>query len=152
MKILDNITPECMLCDLQARDKKGIIEELATPVAQAAGVKVEDMVRVLLERERLGSTGVGNGIGIPHGKMKELKNLHLGFGISRQGVDFESIDRKPTHIFFLLAVPADSAGLHLAMLAQISRLLRDEAFRKRLMAIDSPQEVIQAIGEADQEF
>ena len=152
MKILDNITPECMLCDLQARDKKGIIEELAAPVAQAAGVKVEDMVRVLLDRERLGSTGVGNGIGIPHGKMRELKKLHLGFGISRQGVNFESIDGKPTNIFFLLAVPADSAGLHLTMLAQISRMLRSEEFRKRLMACDSPQEVMQAIGEVDQEF
>ena len=152
MKIIDNITPECMQCDLQARDKKGIIEELAAPVAQAAGVKVEAMVKVLLERERLGSTGVGNGIGIPHGKMKELNSLYLGFGISRQGVDFESIDGKPTHIFFLLAVPADSAGLHLTMLAQISRLLRDEGFRKRLMTTDTPQEVIQAIGEVEQEL
>ncbi len=152
MKILENITPESILCDLKARDKKGIIEELATPVAQAAGVPVKDMVRVLLDRERLGSTGIGDGIGIPHGKMKELKGLHLGFGISRQGVDFDSIDNRPTHIFFLLAVPEDSAGLHLAMLAQISRILRKDDFRQKLISSDVPQDVIQAIEEVDKEF
>ncbi len=152
MKILDKLNEEAILCNLASRDKKGIIEELALPVAQTAGVKTDDMVRVLLERERLGSTGIGSGIGIPHGKMKGINNLLLGFGISRQGVDFDSIDKKPTHLFFLLITPEDSAGLHLAMLAQISRLLKNDVFRQRLHEAESPQEVIQIIGEVDEEF
>ena len=105
MKILDVLSSETILVDMKAVDKKGVIEELVTPVARLAKADHEEVVRVIMEREKLGSTGIGGGIGIPHGKLKALKSLVLGFGLSRQGVDFESLDGKPTHIFFLLLTP-----------------------------------------------
>jgi len=117
MKILDVLPKEAILSDLKSLDKKGVIEELVIPVAGIAGVNKEEIVRVLMERERLGSTGIGEGIGIPHGKMKDLKSLVVSFGLSRQGVDFESIDGRPAHIFFLLVTPENSTGLHLKLLA-----------------------------------
>jgi len=124
MKICDVLRREAILGDLKAQNKKGILEELVTPVAAIANVNQEDLVKVLMERERLGSTGIGGGIGIPHGKMKDLESLVLGFGLSRKGVDFESLDGKPTHIFFLLVTPENSTGLHLKLLSRISRVRR----------------------------
>ena len=85
MKILDVLPKEAILADLKAVDKKGVLEELVSPVADISGVNHEDLVKVLMERERLGSTGIGEGIGIPHGKVKDLKSLILGFGRSRKG-------------------------------------------------------------------
>ena len=130
MRILDVLRRDAILVELTASDKKGVIEELAAPVAVAAGIRPEELVSVLMERERLGSTGIGGGIGIPHGKLKSLDSLMLGFGLSRQGVDFESMDGKPTFIFFLLVTPESSTGLHLKLLARISRILKNEAFKR----------------------
>lgn len=152
MKILDVLHKEAILADLEAQDKKGILEELVAPVARISGVNHNDLVRVLMERERLGSTGIGAGIGIPHGKLNDLKSLVLGFGLSRQGVDFESIDGKPTHIFFLLVAPEDSTGLHLKVLAQVSRTLKNELFRQRLLNAADRDEIVSVIEEEDEEF
>ncbi len=152
MKILDVLHKEAILVDLEAQDKKGILEELVAPVARISGVNHKDLVRVLMERERLGSTGIGGGIGIPHGKLNDLKSLVLGFGLSRQGVDFESIDGKPTHIFFLLVAPEDSTGLHLKVLAQVSRTLKNELFRERLLNAADRDEIVSVIEEEDEEF
>jgi len=134
MKILDALQKEAILVNLNASDKKGVLDELATPVARIVNQNKEDLVRVLIERERLGSTGIGGGVGIPHGKFKELKSLCLGFGLSREGVDFESIDGRPTHLFFLLVTPENSTGLHLRVLAKISRMLKSDEFKQRLLA------------------
>ena len=133
MKICDVLHKEAILADLKAQNKKGIIEELVAPVTEIANVKQETVVKVLMDRERLGSTGIGGGIGIPHGKMKNLESLVLGFGLSHRGVDFESLDGKPTHIFFLLIAPENSTGLHLKLLARISRILKNEPFKDRLL-------------------
>ena len=152
MKILDVLHKEAILVDLEAQDKKGILEELVAPVARISGVNHKDLVRVLMERERLGSTGIGRGIGIPHGKLNDLKSLVLGFGLSRQGIDFESIDGKPTHIFFLLVAPEDSTGLHLKVLAQVSRALKNELFRERLLNAADRDEIVSVIEEEDKEF
>jgi PTS system nitrogen regulatory IIA component len=152
MKITDVLSQESILADLQAQNKKGIIEELGAPVAGIAGVNQEDLVRVLMERERLGSTGIGGGIGIPHGKMKDLESLVLGFGLSRKGVDFESIDNQPTHIFFLLLTPENSTGLHLKLLARISRILKNDPFKERLMNATDGDEIYTIIKEEDEEF
>jgi len=152
MKILDVLNVDTINVDLKARDKKGILDELVTPVAEIAGASQEKLVKVLLERERLGSTGIGGGIGIPHGKLKNLEELILGFGLSRQGVDFESLDNRPTHIFFLLLTPESSTGVHLKMLARISRLLKNDGFKERLMQAEKAQEVIAVIEEEDEEF
>ena len=152
MKICDVLDRKSILADLKARNKKGILEELVVPVAEIAGVSQKDLTRVLMERERLGSTGIGGGIGIPHGKMKSLESLVLGFGLSRQGVDFESLDGQPTHIFFLLVTPENSTGLHLKLLARISRILKNDPFKNRLMEATDRDEILGIIKEEDEEF
>ena len=152
MKILDVLNKEAINVNLNARDKKGVLDELAAPVASAAGATKDQLVKVLLERERLGSTGIGGGIGIPHGKLKNLESLVLGFGLSRQGVNFESMDGRPTHIFFLLLTPEDSAGIHLKLLARISRLLKNDGFKERLMQSQTSEDIIAAISDEDEEF
>jgi PTS system nitrogen regulatory IIA component len=152
MKILEVLQKEAILENLASTDKKGILEELVAPVARVAKVSEEGLVNVLLERERLGSTGIGGGVGIPHGKLKNLDNIILGFGRSKQGVDFESMDGKPTHVFFLLVTPENSTGLHLKMLARISRLLKDESFKERLINASGQDEIFAIIQEADEEF
>jgi PTS system nitrogen regulatory IIA component len=105
-----------------------------------------------LEREKLGSTGIGDGIAIPHGKMKGIEELVTSFGRSIKGVDFESIDNKPTHLFFLLVAPENSAGVHLKALARISRLLKDSGFRNRLMEASDRQDLFRIIAEEDEKF
>jgi nitrogen PTS system EIIA component len=152
MKICDVLQKEAILSDLKAQNKKGILEELVAPVAAIANVNQEDLVKVLMERERLGSTGIGGGIGIPHGKMRDLESLVLGFGLSRKGVDFESLDSKPTHIFFLLVTPENSTGLHLKLLARISRILKNEPFKERLLNASDAEEIFGIIKEEDEEF
>jgi PTS system nitrogen regulatory IIA component len=105
-----------------------------------------------MERERLGSTGIGGGIGIPHGKLKDLDSLVLGFGLSRKGADFESIDGQPTHIFFILVTPENSTGLHLKLLARISRILKNDPFKDRLMHAADAAEIFSIIKEDDEDF
>lgn len=152
MKILDVLQKEAILPDLKSRTKTEVIEELVVPVARLAGVNSEELVKVLLERERLGSTGIGGGIGIPHGKLKNLKDLIIGFGLSRKGVDFESLDGAPARIFFLLVTPENSTGLHLKMLARISRVLKNEPFRERLLQARDSDEIYEIVKEEDEEF
>jgi len=152
MKILDVLSQDTICIDLKARDKKGILDELVAPVVASTGASHDDLVRVLMERERLGSTGIGDGIGIPHGKLKNLNQLVLGFGLSRRGANFESMDNRPTHIFFLLLTPENSAGLHLKLLARLSRLLKNEDFKSQLMQATRPEEIIDIIREKDEEF
>jgi len=152
MKILDALKKEAIRVDLRASDKQGVIRELAEPLAAIAGLDASELATVLLEREQLGSTGIGGGIGIPHGKLKHLDSLLLGFGVSRKGVDFDSIDGKPTHIFFLLVTPENSTGLHLKVLARISKILKDELFKNRLLNAADPDAVYAIIQEYDEEF
>ena len=141
-----------MFARIEVRFDFRVLEELVAPVAKIAGVNDEELVRVLMERERLGSTGIGSGVGIPHGKLKNIDSLILGFGLSRKGVDFESIDGQPTHIFFLLVTPENSTGLHLKLLARISRILKNEPFRNRLLNAATVEEILRIIKEEDEEF
>jgi len=152
MKILDVLPKETILTDLKAKDKKGVIEELAASVSQITGINCMELVQVLLERERLGSTGIGGGIGIPHGKLANLESLIMGFGLSRKGVDFESMDGQPTYLFFLLITPENSTGLHLKLLARISRILKNDSFKKKLLKATGSNEVYSIIGEVDEDF
>jgi PTS system nitrogen regulatory IIA component len=152
MKILDVLQKEAIISGLKSQDKKGILEELVAPIASITGVNHKDLVRVLMDREQLGSTGIGGGIGIPHGKLKQLESLALGFGLSRKGVDFESMDNKPTHIFFLLVTPENSTGLHLKMLARISKILKHDQFKEKLLNAASSDEIFSIIKEEDEEF
>lgn len=152
MKILDYINEQTVLTDLISGDKKGVIDELAQPVAELTGLDHREIVRVLIERERLGSTGIGEGIAIPHGKINGLESLVLGFGLSRKGVNFDALDGKPTHIFFLLLSPDNSTGIHLRILARISKLLKEASFKEKLMQAKAPSDVISTIAEVDEDF
>ena len=152
MKILEVMPKEAILDDLKSQNKKGILEELVAPLTGRTGMNSEDLVRVLMERERLGSTGIGGGVGIPHGKIKDLEALVLGFGLSRKGIDFESIDGEPTHIFFVLITPEDSTGLHLKLLARISRILKNDHFKERLLNAADRDEIFEIIKQEDEEF
>ena len=152
MKILDVLKKESIISDLKSRDKKGILEELVAPIALITEINHKDLVQVLMDREQLGSTGIGGGIGIPHGKLKQLESLALGFGLSQKGVDFESMDNKPTHIFFLLVTPENSTGLHLKMLARISKILKHDQFKEKLLNAVNSDEIFSIIKEEDDEF
>ena len=152
MKILDNLNQKAIISKLHATDKNGVLNELSTALAEASGGNQEEMMRVLLDRERLGSTGIGGGIAIPHGKMNSLDSLLMAFGRSRKGVNFETMDGKPAHMFFLLLAPQDSTGGHLKMLARISQLLKDSVFKERLMNAVDQRELYAAFEEEDKEF
>jgi len=152
MKILDVLPKKAILSDLKSLDKKGVLEELVTPIASIAGINHEYLVSVLMEREQLGSTGIGEGIGIPHGKVKDLESLVLGCGLSRKGVDFESMDGLPTHIFFLLVTPENSTGLHLKMLSRISRILKNDPFKQKLLNATNSDEIYSIIKEEEEEL
>ncbi len=153
MKIIDLLTPESILPDMQAANKKGALEELAkTLVPGSDGLELSKVMEVLLDRERLGSTGIGDNIAIPHGKLPQLSHLVLSFGRSLKGVDFDSMDGKPSHLFFMLLAPANSAGLHLKALAKISRMLMSQTFRDNLMKAEGAEEIYRLVAERDAEF
>jgi PTS system nitrogen regulatory IIA component len=153
MKILEILDKRFIVPTLAARGKEGVLRELVRVIAQAERqVEEERMVDILLERETLGSTGIGEGVAIPHGKSKAVKKLLASFGRSVPGVDFQSMDGKPTHLFFLLVAPEDSAGIHLKALARISRLMKDASFRKRLMEAETEDEMYAIFAEGDEKF
>ena len=153
MKITDILDEASVIQDLSSTSKKGVLEELSTILVERGKLPDRDkVVEVLLEREKLGSTGIGDGIAIPHGKMKGIEELVTSFGRSIKGVDFESIDNKPTHLFFLLVAPENSAGVHLKALARISRLLKDLGFRNRLMEASDRGDLFRIIAEEDEKF
>jgi nitrogen PTS system EIIA component len=153
MKIIDLLAPPRILPDLNANNKRGVLEEVAsTLVAGAEGLSLQTVVEVLLDRERLGSTGIGDHIAIPHGKLPQLPELMLAFGRSLKGVDFDSMDGKPSHLFFMLLAPVNSSGLHLKALAKISRMLMNQQFRDNLMKAHGADELFRLIAERDAEF
>jgi PTS system nitrogen regulatory IIA component len=152
MKILDALHRDAILTNLSSRDKEGLIEELAVPVARIVGVSSAELVHVLMERERLGSTGIGMGIGIPHGKLKSLDGLVMGFGLSRKGVDYDTLDGRPAHLFFMLITPENSTGLHLKALARIARMLKNEPFKEKLLRAQTPDDIIAIIQAEDEDF
>lgn len=153
MKIIDFLNQNCIIADMTATSKQAALEELAaTLVPGPEGLELATVVDVLMERERLGSTGIGDNVAIPHGKLANLSALKLAFGRSLKGVDFESMDGKLTHLFFLLLAPINSAGLHLKALAKISRMLMNANFRENLMQAAQGQDIYQLLAEKDQEI
>ncbi len=151
MKITDFLNPKAISANLQASDKEGAICELVDLLIKAREIKDKDeMVKALLDREALGSTGIGQGIAIPHAKSDSVKELVAAFGLSRKGVNFDALDGEPVYIFFLLVAPPDSAGPHLKALARISRLLRDKFFRQTLKNAKDEKEILRIIREEDQ--
>jgi PTS system nitrogen regulatory IIA component len=153
MKITDILHEDSIIGELTSRDKKGVLEELVSVLVEHGRLRDKGKpVQVLLERERLGSTGIGDGIAIPHGKLKDIKRIICSFGRSREGIDFQSIDEKPSHLFFLLFAPEESAGQHLQALARLSRILKDGQLRKRLREAASEKEIYRLISEEDEHY
>jgi PTS system nitrogen regulatory IIA component len=145
VKIQDFLKPQAVLADLAGRSAAEVLAELCRPVAQAHGLDAARLVQVLLEREKLGSTGVGDGVAIPHGKLPGLPALVATFGRSGQGVEFRAADGKPARLFFALFAPENSAGAHLKALSRVSRIFRLPAFREAILAAPSAEEIYRLI-------
>jgi len=153
MKLSELLKPECIISDLKAHDKKGALEELSQIITeQEPTLNKGSLLQILLERERLGSTGIGEGIALPHGKVEKLNRLMVSFGRSIEGLGFDSVDDQPAYLLFLLVAPENSAGVHLQALAKISRILKDSNFRQRLMQAKSREEIYQIIIDKDEEL
>lgn len=153
MRLSEIFKPQFVIPDLKAHDKKGVLEELLEIITgQERSLNKGTLLQVLLERERLGSTGIGDGVALPHGKLRGLDNLLLSFGRSIEGLDFDSIDEQPAYLFFLLLAPENSAGMHLKSLAKISRMLKDGNLRQQLMRAKSREEIYKIIIDKDEEF
>jgi nitrogen PTS system EIIA component len=153
MKIMDILVQDAVVLDLASTTKAGVLEEMSKALAKAVpALEADRLLQVLTEREALQSTGIGEGVAIPHGKMAGLDRLVASFARSVKGVDFQSIDGQGTQLFFLLVVPEHSGGQHLKALARISRFFRDAAFRQKLNEAESLEEVFRAIEEEDAKF
>jgi PTS system nitrogen regulatory IIA component len=153
MKIVDYLNEEWVIPDLKGTDKPSILKELSGVLVKPCQVSsVEELVQVLLDREKLGSTGIGEGIAIPHGRLKKLKRFYISFGRSLKGVDFDSIDREPSQLFFLVMAPENSAVDNLKLLSRIVTLLKEPSFKKRLMGGRSSREIFQIISEEDEKY
>jgi len=140
MKLGDYLKRGYILSELSATTKKQVLTELVTPLGQEnAEMDTDQAVRVLLEREGLGTTGIGDGIAIPHGKMESIDKISVVVGRSTKGIEFEALDFKPCHIFFLVMAPEQVAGMHLRLLAHISRLLKDENFRQTFLSAEDDE-------------
>jgi PTS system nitrogen regulatory IIA component len=133
MRISSFINPDLIIPELRSRDKEGVLVELADNIAGVfPHLSRDELVAVLREREKLGSTGIGEGFAIPHGKLRNLDRIIISFGRSRPGIPFDSMDGKPAYYFFVLVAPENSAGDHLKALAKISRFIKNSAFREEL--------------------
>jgi len=149
---MDFLREDFIIEELESSNKQEVLEEIARNI-QKGKKKYNQaaMVKVLIEREKLGSTGIGDSIAIPHGKLNGLDDLIVAFGRSRQGVEFNAMDGKPVNLFFLLMAPEQSKSEHLKVLARISRMLKDLNFRKSLMEAKSRNELYQIIVDKDEQ-
>ncbi|HOV89308.1 MAG TPA: PTS sugar transporter subunit IIA [Syntrophorhabdaceae bacterium] len=150
MKLQEILLESCVIDNIAASTKNDAIYELCGALKKAGLINnVQEVVDIIIERERLGSTGIGEGIAIPHGKMKGIKNILCAIGKSSKGIDFDAIDKKPVNIIFLLLAPEGSASMHLKMLSRISKILRDHSIRKRLLELKDAHEIYSYIIEED---
>lgn len=153
MKLSEILDEDNIIPDLKARDKKKVLEELAEAlIVGKPSLDKNSLVKVLLERERLGSTGIGDGVAIPHGKFRGVNEPAISFGRSLKGLDFESMDGQPAYLFFLLVAPENSASIHLKALARIAKILKNDSFRKVLMEASTREELYKTIIQNDEEF
>ena len=150
MKLMDLIVKEAVIVDLKSKDKKGVIRELTEALVKTKKISSgEKIVKILLDREELGSTGIGSGVAIPHGKTDEIDQMIVAFGTSREGIEFESLDKEPVYLVFLMLAPVDSAGGHLKALANISRMVKEKHCRQSLREACGVEEIIKIIKEED---
>jgi PTS system nitrogen regulatory IIA component len=153
VKITDFLSVDTVIPDLNSREKNAVLQELAAGLTlHHRGLDPKQVLDVLLARERISTTAIGEGVAIPHGKLANVDRVLGVFARSHEGVDFASLDGAPTHLFFMLIAPENAAADHLKALARISRLLKDEAFRRRLLAGKSRQELYALIADEDEKF
>ena len=150
MKISELLHPEAINAEIKAKGKSEALAEMVDAMMKIQnGLDREEVIKILLEREKLGSTGIGDGVAIPHGKLKGLKELFISFGRSKSGVEYDSMDGKPVNLFFLLMAPEESVGVHLKTLARISKLLKNSTVRQRLCGASGSQEIYDIIVEEE---
>jgi len=153
MKITDILTADVIVPQLNGRNKQEVLRELSQClVDKYPEIKLDQLLSVLSERERLGSTAIGDSIAIPHGKLPGVMKIVGAFGRHPTGVDFESLDGNPTQLFFLLVAPENSASLHLKALARVSRLLKSESFRRKLIDAADATRIFRLIKEEDAKY
>jgi len=153
MQIMDFLSKKAIITDIKSTNKEDVIKEMVDFLIESSDVEKRNrnkLIDALMSREALGSTAIGQGIAIPHAKCDCVDNLVAAFGLSKKGVDFDSLDGELAYIFFLLVAPQDSAGPHLKALARISRLLKDKYFRDTLRTCMDEKSVIKVITQEDE--
>ena len=153
LKIAELLDPAAIVAELKGGSKNEVLAEL-TDALLAANPKLNrtEVLRVLQERERLGSTGIGDGVAIPHGKLRNIDRQLIAFGLSGRGVEFDAMDGKPARLFFLLIAPEEAAGAHLKTLARISKLLKGSQVRERLRDARDRQQIYRIITEEEEKL
>ena len=151
MEINNLLVPEGVVADLKATSKKQALQDLAKRAAEVSGLHERAIFDVLMERERLGTTGVGNGIAIPHGKLASLDRLHGLFARLEQPIDFHAIDERPVDLIFVLLAPENAGADHLKALARISRLLRNNGICDKLRGTDSSEALFAILTESQED-
>lgn len=150
MKITDFLAPECVAAEIEATGKRETLVRLAEALSSNdSAIEPSRLVEALLERERIGSTGIGDGVAIPHAKLKGIRRVEGAFGRSRGGVDFDAADGRPCHLFFLLVAPEDAASDHLRALSRIAKLMRDAEVRRRLLEARDAEALYALLAEED---
>lgn len=150
VKITDYMSEDLITLDLKSKTKEAVLEELSGLMAKSSNIQDKNVIKkALMEREELGSTGIGKGIAIPHAKTDTASKLTIAFGISKEKIDFDSLDNEGVNIFFVFASPIEDSQIYLKVLARISRLIRNESFRNKLLNCKKPEEVIKFIGEEE---
>jgi len=153
VRIVDLIQRDMVIPKLSATGKFEIIRELAGFLSKGhEGIDNERLVKVLTDREALASTAIGEGVAIPHGKLPDLERIQACIGRARDGVDFDSMDGKPTHIFIVMVAPENSTGAHLKALARISRVFKDKDFLRRLLEAPSADDMFEALRDEDSKY
>jgi fructose-specific phosphotransferase system IIA component len=153
MQIIDFLSKKAIITDIKSTKKEDVIRELVDALINTGEIEKRHrnkLIDALMNRESLGSTAIGQGIAIPHAKSDCVDRLVAAFGLSKKGIDFDSLDGELAYIFFLLLAPQDSAGPHLKALARISRLLKDKYFRDSLRACTDDKSVIKIITQEDE--
>lgn len=142
---------EFINADLLARNKEEALLEMVNTIIRG-GLKLNSasILEILKQRESLGSTGIGEGVAIPHGKVSDLNDIVIAFGRSIEGITYDSLDGKPVHLLFLLLAPENSAGQHLKILAKISKMLKEPSFRKKLLKARSQSDLYKIIIEQEE--
>ncbi len=150
MKLTDILVRKACIVEMQAKTKKDALQELAVGLARhTSGLDERELLGLLLEREKLGTTGMGDGIAIPHARIESLDRLVANFGRSGSGIEFDSVDGKQAHLFFLMVAPGREGSAHLLTLAKLSRLLSEAQFRARLQELESVDELFRVVEEAE---